>query len=271
MIRTEQRNPDSTHIDNMTSTEMVDVMQKANMEAANAVSLAKNEIAKAIEEISERMRKGGRLFYVGCGTSGRLGVLDASECPPTFGVSPDLVVGVIAGGDYALRNAVEAVEDNFEAGKVDLMAHNITENDSVVGISVAGNAQYVVGALEYANSVDAYTVALTCNDDSLIVKSAKSSIITDTGAEIVTGSTRMKAGTAHKMVLNMISTGVMIKLGRVLENYMVYVKPMNKKLKNRMLRITSELLNCSVSLAEELLNANDWDIRTAVEGFKNGK
>lgn len=271
MIKTEQRNESSMHIDTMSCCEMVDVMQNANIEAAKSIDAVKSDIADVIEKISAKMKNGGRLFYVGCGTSGRLGVLDASECPPTFGVSPDLVVGVIAGGDYALRNAVEGVEDSFNSGKEDIAVYNITENDSVIGISVAGNAQYVVGALEYANSVNAYTVALTCNGECLITNIAKSSIVTDTGAEIVTGSTRMKAGTAHKMVLNMISTGVMIKLGRVLENYMVYVKPMNKKLRKRVLRITSELLNCSESLAEKLLEESNWDIKTAVEGYRDGK
>ena len=271
MLKTEKRNESSMNIDTMTSLQMADVMQRANQEAVLAVEAVKTDIANVIDNVSKRMKNGGRLFYIGCGTSGRLGVLDASECPPTFGVSKDLVVGVIAGGDYALRNAVEAVEDNYEAGKDDIKLHNITENDSVIGISVAGNAQYVVGALEYANSVSAYTVALTCNEDCSIVKIAKSNIITDTGAEIVTGSTRMKAGTAHKMVLNMISTGVMIKLGRVLENYMIYIKPMNKKLRKRMLGITSELLKCSEFTAEELLIKNDWDIKSAVEAYKNGK
>ena len=271
MIKTEQRNESSMHIDTMSCCEMVDVMQNANIEAAKSIDAVKADIADVIEKISAKMKNGGRLFYVGCGTSGRLGVLDASECPPTFGVSPDLVVGVIAGGDYALRNAVEAVEDSYQAGQEDISAYNITQNDSVIGISVAGNAQYVVGALEFANTVNAYTVALTCNYDGSITKIANNSIITDTGAEIITGSTRMKAGTAHKMVLNMISTGAMIKLGRVLENYMVYVKPMNKKLKKRMLGITSELLNCSESLALKLLEENNWDIKSAVEGYKDGK
>lgn len=268
MIKTEQRNPSSTHIYRMTSMEMCEVMQAANIEAANAVSLAKNEIAQTVDEISKRMNKGGRLFYVGCGTSGRLGVLDASECPPTYGVSPELVVGVIAGGDKALRHAIENAEDNFEAGQHDLQAYNVGENDSVVGISVAGNAAYVDGAVKYANSVKALTVGLTCNANSLLAKHAQILIVTDTGPEVVTGSTRMKAGNAHKMVLNMLSTGVMIKLGRVYENYMVYVKPTNIKLKDRMIRMTCELAACSADTAESLLENNDWDIKKAVEAFK---
>ncbi len=268
MIKTEQRNPNSTHIDGMTAAEMVDVMQVANVEAVTAVSLAKEEITLAIDKISERMKVGGRLIYVGCGTSGRLGVLDASECPPTYGVSPELVVGIIAGGDGALRTAVENAEDNFEAGQHDLKFHTVGPNDSIVGISVAGNAAYVDGAIEYANSVGALTVGLTCNRDSLLNKHAKICIVTDTGPEVVTGSTRMKAGTAHKMVLNMLSTGVMIKLGRVYENYMVYVKPTNKKLKERMIRMTGELAPCSADKAESLLEDSGWDVKQAVETFR---
>lgn len=268
MIKTEQRNPNSTHIDGMTAAEMVDVMQAANVEAVTAVSLAKEEITQAIDKISERMKAGGRLFYVGCGTSGRLGVLDASECPPTYGVSPELVVGIIAGGDKALRTAVEKAEDNFEAGQRDLQGCHAGKNDSVVGISVAGNAAYVDGAIEYANSVGALTIGLTCNTDNLLTKHAEICILTDTGPEVVTGSTRMKAGTAHKMVLNMLSTGVMIKLGRVYENYMVYVQPTNIKLKDRMIRMTRELAACSADAAESLLEKNNWDIKKAVEAFK---
>jgi len=168
MLKTEQRNSNTTHIDKMTALEMAEVMQKENVNAALAVEAALPDIAKAIDEVSKRMENKGRLFYIGCGTSGRLGVLDASECPPTYGVSPDLVVGIIAGGDKALRNAVEKIEDNYDSGKSDLAAYSITKNDSVVGISVAGGASYVVGALEYAKSRGALTVSLSCNENSRI-------------------------------------------------------------------------------------------------------
>ncbi len=265
MIRTETRNPNSTHIDKMSPAEMVAVMQQANREVAEAVDAASPAIANAIESISERMKKGGRLFYMGCGTSGRLGVVDASECPPTYGVSPDLVVGIIAGGDGALRRSVEGAEDNAELGKNDIMQYNITALDTVMGISVAGNAAYVTGALTYAKEQGALTVGLTCNDDCGLTRISDIAIVTDTGPEIITGSTRMKAGTAHKMVLNMISTGVMIRMGRVCENYMIYIKPVNIKLKQRMINITSELTHCSLEQAEELLEKNNWKIDEALK------
>lgn len=265
MLKTEMRNENTTHIDKMSGYEMAVVMQKENFNAALAVEKVLPQIADAIEQVSERMKKGGRLFYVGCGTSGRLGVLDASECPPTYGVPSSMVVGIIAGGDYALRNAIEGVEDNKDAGQCDLEKHNITELDSVVGISVAGNANYVLGALEIAKDKGALTIGLTCNQDCKINKMADIIITVDTGAEVVTGSTRMKAGTAHKMVLNMISTGVMIKYGRVYENYMIYVKPANVKLKRRMISIVSDILKCSQERAEQLLEDNNWEIRPVVE------
>jgi N-acetylmuramic acid 6-phosphate etherase len=215
------------------------------------------------------MKKGGRLFYIGCGTSGRLGVLDASECPPTYGVSKDVVIGIIAGGDYALRNAIEKVEDNYENGQNDLKAFDITQNDSVVGISVAGGAQYVIGALEYAKDCGALTIALTSNPDSKIAKVSDIEIFTDTGAEVITGSTRMKAGSAHKMVLNMISTAVMVKEGHVYENMMINLKPSNIKLKNRMIGIVKDITGVDENEALLLLENNDFVIRKAIEGYEN--
>ena len=265
MLKTEQRNPNSTHIDKMTSYEMMGVISRENYNAAKAVEDALPQIAEAVEKISERINKGGRLFYIGCGTSGRLGILDASECPPTYGVSPDMVIGLISGGDKAIRNAVENAEDNYEAGQRDIGVYNLTELDSIVGISVAGGAQYVIGALDLAKKNGALTVGLTCNEGCKISQIVDVSIVTDTGAEVITGSTRMKAGTAHKMVLNMISTGIMIKYGRVYENFMIYVKPMNVKLKDRMIRIVSDIANVSYEEAEQRLDANNWEIKDAVE------
>lgn len=259
-MRTEERNPNSTYIDRVSTAEMVQIMQDANLEAARAVAGPAKEIAAAIEATAERMKKGGRLLYVGCGTSGRLGVLDASECPPTYGVPHELVVGVMAGGYEALYRAGESAEDDAEAGKRDLAAQKITALDTVMGISVAGNAAYVAGALDYANEVGALTLGLTCNPESKAAQKAAIAIVTDTGPEIITGSTRMKAGSAHKMVLNMLSTGVMIKLGRVYENHMIYVQPTNEKLKRRVLRITSDLMNCSAEDAEVLLDRHGWSI-----------
>ncbi len=260
MLKTERRNEFSTHIDEMTSLEMMKVMQRENFNAAAAVGTVLPEIAKAVDEIYARMKKGGRLFYTGCGTSGRLGVLDASECPPTYGVTQNTVIGIIAGGDKAIRNSVEGAEDDAAAGKNDLAAYGITELDSVVGISVAGGAKYVIGALRYAKSLGALTVGLTCNDGCKINEICDIAVTPDTGAEVVTGSTRMKAGTAHKMILNMISTGVMIKCERVYENYMIYIKPVNQKLKCRMVRIVSDILGTDESNAALLLEKNGWDI-----------
>ena len=221
MLTTEMRNPKSTHIDQLDTLSQVRLMNEENMNAVRAVEEALPQIAAACDAMSVAIAKGGHVYYVGAGTSGRLGVIDAAECPPTYGVSPDLVVGIIAGGDVALRRSQEGVEDNAEQGKNDIMQHNITALDTVMGISVAGNAAYVTGALSYAKEQGALTVGLTCNNDCGLTRIPDISIVTDTGPEIVTGSTRMQAGTAHKMVLNMISTGVMIRMGRVRENYLL--------------------------------------------------
>ena len=265
MLKTEQRNENSTHIDKMTALEMTKIMQQENINAASAVGKVLEQIADTIDKVSERVKRGGRIFYIGCGTSGRLGVLDASECPPTYGVSADMVVGIIAGGDTALRYAVEGAEDNYSAGKADLDAYNINELDSVIGLSVSGNAAYVVGALQWAHEKRALCVSISCNEKCLISEIADINITADTGAEVITGSSRMKAGTAQKMILNMISTGVMIKYGRVYENYMIYIKPVNIKLKNRMIRIVSEIANVDKHEAEKRLKANNWEIKAAVE------
>ncbi len=265
MLSTEMRNPNSTHIDKMSTLDMLKVIQNENLNAALAVEKALPQITEVIDGISARFNKGGRLFYVGCGTSGRLGVLDASECPPTYGVTSDMVIGIIAGGDTALKNAIEGAEDNFDNGYNDIKKYNLTELDSVVGISVAGGAKYVLGALSAAKEANALTIGLTCNEKSKINEFCSLNIITDTGAEVITGSTRMKAGTAHKMVLNMISTCIMIKYGRVLENYMIYIKPTNEKLKDRMIRILSEILNISYEKANDILEKSDWDIKKSIE------
>lgn len=269
MLKTEERNAKTTHIDKMSTSEMLAVMQEENLNAVKAVDLAKNSITKAVDEISIRMAKGGRLFYVGCGTSGRLGVLDASECPPTFGVPNDLVVGIIAGGDKALRNAIEGAEDNALAGEKDLSLYNLTKNDSVVGISVAGGAEYVLGAIDYAKTCGALTIGISSNEDSKLLALSDVSIFTDTGAEVITGSSRMKAGTAHKMILNMISTAVMIKQGYVYENLMINLQPTNKKLRQRMVRITATITKTDEETALQLLEENGFNIRSAVTAYKN--
>ncbi len=268
MLKTEMRNENTKHIDKMSAKEMVEVIQQENKNAVNAIDTELGAIAEAIDAIYNRMKKGGRLFYVGCGTSGRLGVLDAAECPPTYGVPKDMVIGIIAGGDEALRSAVEGAEDSKEAGTQTLSKWNLTSLDSVVGISVAGGAGYVIGAFEVAKSAGALTVALSCNEGCPIEKIADIGIHPDTGAEAITGSTRMKAGSAHKMILNMISTAVMVKLGHVYENMMINLRPSNIKLRDRMIRIVVEITGINYIEAEKLLEENEFTIREAVEAFR---
>ncbi|MBQ1226143.1 MAG: N-acetylmuramic acid 6-phosphate etherase [Clostridia bacterium] len=269
MLKTEMRNPSTTHIDRMSTAEMVRIIQDENVNAAMSIEKALSSIERAIDAIAERMAKGGRLFYIGCGTSGRLGVLDASECPPTYGVPYDLVIGIIAGGDGALRKAVEGAEDSHEAGYGDISSYNITELDSIVGISVAGGAQYVLGAFAKAREVGALIISLSSNEDTPIERAADIGIITDTGAEVITGSTRMKAGSAHKMVLNMISTAVMVRLGHVYENMMINLRPSNVKLRDRMIRILREITELSYDRCEKLLEENEFSLHLALRSQEN--
>lgn len=264
MLKTEMRNPASTHIDRMSTLEMLQLINQENMNAVRAVEAATPEIARACNAVAACFEKGGRLFYIGCGTSGRIGVIDAAECPPTYGVPRDQVIGIIAGGLKCMAQAAENEEDDASAGRRDLSAYQITANDAVMGISSAGGAAYVVGALEYARSQGACTISLSSNADTAIERAADIAIITDTGAEVVTGSTRMKSGTAQKLVLNMISTCAMIKTGKVYENMMINLKPSNIKLRERMLRIVCEIKGCNMAEAEQLLQSNDWNIRQAV-------
>ena len=265
MLKTEMRNPDTTYIDRMSTAEMLECIQKENENAVMAVRGALKEIEIACDIIAEKLSLGGRLIYVGAGTSGRLGVLDASECPPTFGVPRDMVVGIIAGGEKCMFQAAEGAEDNYESGIKDLKDKALAKNDVVVGISAAGNAQYVIGALDYARELGCETIGITSNEGTLITKSAKISIITDTGAEVVTGSTRMKAGTAQKIILNMLSTVAMIKLGNVYENMMINLRPTNDKLTQRMIRIVTEIAEIGEPEAKKLLEESGWNIKAAVQ------
>lgn len=265
MLKTEMRNAASMHIDRMDTMDMLKLINCENMHAVQAVEAALAPVAQVCDIVAERFRAGGRLLYVGCGTSGRLAVLDASECPPTFGVPREQVMGIIAGGEKCLVQAAEGAEDDARAGARDLKAHQVCEKDVVIGISASGGADYVVGALEYANSVGAFSVSLSSNADTPIERVAKIAIVTDTGAEVVTGSTRMKSGTAQKLVLNMISTCAMIKTGKVYENMMINLRPSNKKLTSRMVNIVCEIKGCSRDEAERLLEAHAWNIRSAVE------
>lgn len=268
MLKTEQRNAYTRHIDEMSTEEMLSAIQRENERAVKSVGEAIENIAVAVDEIARRMKNGGRLFYVGCGTSGRLGVLDASEIPPTYGAEKTLVTGIIAGGDRALKEAVENAEDDEKKGEADLAGYGITQNDSVIGISAAGGAAYVAGALSYAEKQGSYTAALTSNENTRIGKIARTEIVTDTGAEAITGSTRMKAGTAQKLVLNMISTSVMVKLGYVKENLMINLRPSNVKLKRRMISIVSELAHVSETAAESLLENNGWNIKDSLRAIE---
>ena len=267
MLKTEMRNEKTTHIDRMSTAEMMRVMQDENLHAAMAIETELDAIGRAVDAITERMREGGRLFYIGCGTSGRLGVVDASECPPTYGVPHGLGVGIIAGGDGAIRKAVEGAEDSRPMGYSDLSAYGLTEKDSVVGISVAGGASYVLGAFDLAREVGALTVAISSNEGCPIEQVADIGIHPDTGAEVVTGSTRMKAGSAHKMILTMISTSVMVKLGHVYENLMINLRPSNIKLRDRMIRIVCDITGEEYAVSERLLEENEFNIRKAIEAY----
>lgn len=260
MRETETRNERTRHIDKMSTEEMLEAMQRENENAAKAVRNALKSIGSVIEKIDIRMKAGGRLIYAGCGTSGRLGVLDASEIPPTFGAEGK-VIALIAGGDKALRKAAEGAEDDEEQGKKDLENLAIKKEDSVIGISAAGGAAYVKGALNAAGEKGCYTACITSNRDAEISRYAEDTICTETGAEAITGSTRMKAGTAQKMVLNMISTVLMIKQGYVYENLMINLKPTNQKLRKRMENIVCELTGCTEQEAVRLLDGNGWDIK----------
>ena len=241
MLKTEMRNEASMHIDQMDTLSMLKLINEENRNAVNAVEEALDSVAAACDAAANCIAKGGRLFYIGAGTSGRLGVIDAAECPPTFGVPKELVVGIIAGGEKCMTQAAEAQEDDATAGMAELKEYGLCEKDIVVGISASGGAAYVVGALEYANKVGAVSVSLSSNRDTPMGKVAQIEIVTDTGAEVITGSTRMKSGTAQKLVLNMISTCSMIKTGKVYENMMINLRPSNQKLRARVIRIVTEI------------------------------
>ena len=261
---TEQENPNTKNNDQVSTLEAVRLINDEDKKVASAVEKVLPEIAATVDGIVERLKNGGRLFYVGTGTSGRLGVLDASEIPPTYGVSYDLVQGVIAGGYDALYKATEASEDNREAGRTDLEKRGLTEKDALVGIAASGRTPYTIGALDYARSLGAFTACITCVPDSAITESAEIAIVAVTGAEAVTGSTRMKAGTAQKMILNMISTAAMIRLGYVTGNRMTNVKSSNVKLKERSVRILMAETGLDEAAAQSLLNEANFDLRVAI-------
>lgn len=263
-LTTESRNEDTLNIDKVSTLDMVKIINNEDKKVAAAVEAELPKIAEAIDEIVKGMHKGGRLIYIGAGTSGRLGILDASECPPTYGVSEDLVQGVIAGGKEAIFRAKEGAEDSKELAVEDLKNRNLNENDVVVGLAASGRTPYVIGGLEYANEIGAVTVSITCNKDSEVSKVAKISIAPVVGAEVVTGSTRLKSGTAQKLVLNMLSTGAMIKLGKVYGNLMVDVRATNEKLVERAKKIVCEATGVEREKAENILKETDFDVKLSI-------
>ncbi len=268
IMGTESRNPKTTHIDKASTLEMLEMIQAENIYAVEAVGKVLSDIAKAVDAVTEGIELGGRLIYMGAGTSGRLGVIDAAECPPTFGVERGLVIGLIAGGDDCMFRAAEGEEDSGESGVSDIKKLELTSNDRVVGISAAGNAAYVAEALAYARAVGCVTIGVTSNKGSRLANEADIPIVVETGAEAITGSTRMKAGTAQKLILNMLSTCAMVKTGKVYENLMINLKPSNIKLRRRVISIVCELCRCGEAEAVKLLDENGWVIRDAVEDFK---
>ncbi|MBS7263314.1 MAG: N-acetylmuramic acid 6-phosphate etherase [Eubacteriales bacterium] len=265
MTETEKRNAGSMHFDRMETLDMVRLMNEENARSVRAVGAAEREIAEAVEAVAAAFGAGGRLFYVGAGTSGRLAGVDASECPPTFGVDPSCVTAVMAGGERAITHAAENIEDNADAGARDLLSQSPQSRDVVMGVSASGGAAYVIGAMKAAKELGCVTISLSSVGDCPMSRLADIAIFTDTGAEVITGSTRLKAGNAQKMVLNMITTCAMAKTGKVYENLMINLRPTNKKLRNRMIRIVSTLKNVDEATAEALLDAHGFNIRRVME------
>lgn len=261
---TEARNPRTAALDTLSSLEMVTLINDEDARVAPSVRRELPQIAQAVDLIVDRLARGGRLLYFGAGTSGRLGVLDASEMPPTFSTPPDLVQGFIAGGDDALRRSVEAAEDDPEAGARVVREADVSEADVVVGITASGGAPWVLGALTEARGRGAATIALTCNPDSLLARQADVSIVPVVGPEVIAGSSRMKAGTAQKMVLNMLSTATMIRLGKVFDNLMIDVQPTNAKLRRRALRILQEAAGADAETARRALEATGYVVKPAL-------
>jgi N-acetylmuramic acid 6-phosphate etherase len=264
VIPTEQVNPRTTDID-LLSTE--NVLRKINADdqlVALAVEKAIPQITLVVDEIKKAFENGHRLFYFGAGTSGRLGILDASECPPTYGAPPELVQGFIAGGDIALRNAVEGAEDSAEMGRADVQKAGVQAGDVVVGISASGQAPYVVATVDAARALGCFTAGITCDANSKLAQAAHQPIVAEVGPEVIAGSTRMKAGTAQKLILNMLTTGAMIQIGKTYQNLMVDVQPTNLKLKARARRIVAALGNVSIEEAERLLDITSYQVKPAV-------
>lgn len=267
---TEQRNPNSMHVDSLSALEIVQLMNEEDKQVPLAIEKCLPQIAQAVECIVAAFQQGGRLIYIGAGTSGRLGVLDASECPPTFGVSPEIVKGIIAGGERALRHPIEGAEDSKSQAVVDLQTIQFSSKDVLVGIAASGRTPYVIGALEYAKSLGSVTVSIASNPNSAMANIVDIAIDTVVGPEVLTGSSRLKSGTAQKLVLNMLTTASMILMGKCYQNLMVDVQASNEKLKARAIRIVMQATDCDKTLAEETLKQADQNAKLAIMMILSG-
>ena len=267
---TEQRNSNSMHVDSLSALEIVQLMNEEDKQVPLAIEKCLPQIAQAVECIVAAFQQGGRLVYIGAGTSGRLGVLDASECPPTFGVSPEMVKGIIAGGERALRHPIEGAEDSKAQAVVDLQTIQFSSKDVLVGIAASGRTPYVIGALEYAKSLGSVTVSIASNPNSAMANIVDIAIDTVVGAEVLTGSSRLKSGTAQKLVLNMLTTASMILMGKCYQNLMVDVQASNEKLKARAIRIVMQATDCDKALAEETLKQADQNAKLAIMMILSG-
>ena len=267
---TEQRNPNSMNVDCLSALEIVQLMNEEDKQVPLAIEKCLPQIAQAVECIVAAFQQGGRLVYIGAGTSGRLGVLDASECPPTFGVSPEMVKGIIAGGERALRHPIEGAEDSKAQAVVDLQTIQFSSKDVLVGIAASGRTPYVIGALEYAKSLGSVTVSIASNPNSAMANIVDIAIDTVVGPEVLTGSSRLKSGTAQKLVLNMLTTASMILMGKCYQNLMVDVQASNEKLKTRAIRIVMQATDCDKALAEETLKLADQNAKLAIMMILSG-
>ena len=267
---TEQRNPNSMNVDSLSALEIVQLMNEEDKQVPLAIEKCLPQIAQAVECIVAAFQQGGRLVYIGAGTSGRLGVLDASECPPTFGVSPEMVKGIIAGGERALRHPIEGAEDSKTHAVVDLQTIQFSSKDVLVGIAASGRTPYVIGALEYAKSLGSVTVSIASNPNSAMANIVDIAIDTVVGPEVLTGSSRLKSGTAQKLVLNMLTTASMILMGKCYQNLMVDVQASNEKLKARAIRIVMQATDCDKALAEETLKQADQNAKLAIMMILSG-
>ncbi|MCC5452825.1 N-acetylmuramic acid 6-phosphate etherase [Rheinheimera sp. UJ51] len=270
-MSTEARNSDSANIDQLNSLQLVSLINQADQGVAQHITPALPQIAAAVDQIVKAFTDGGRLIYLGAGTSGRLGILDAVECPPTYSVPDQQVIGLIAGGDKAIYKAVEGAEDNPELGAADLQRIQFSAKDVLVGIAASGRTPYVLGGLAYARSLGASTVAISCNAQAPLLQAADIAICAEVGPEVVTGSTRMKAGTAQKMILNMLSTAAMVRTGKVYQNLMVDLHASNQKLVARAIRIVMQATDCTAPVAEQALQDSQMNAKLAILHLLSGQ